>query len=79
MERMLIIEDDRSLYQPLQHVFEADGFHLDFAEDGAAGIEAFRKAHSSDSSCLISSFPKFTGGKFAGRSEVRPQAFLSSC
>jgi DNA-binding response OmpR family regulator len=44
MERMLVIEDDRSLYKPLQHVFEADGFSLDFAEDGAAGIEAFRKA-----------------------------------
>ena len=44
MERMLIIEDDRSLYQPLQHVFEADGFQLDFAADGAAGIEAFRNA-----------------------------------
>jgi DNA-binding response OmpR family regulator len=42
MERMLVIEDDRSLYQPLQHVFEADGFHLDFAADGAAGLEAFR-------------------------------------
>jgi DNA-binding response OmpR family regulator len=42
MERMLVIEDDRSLYKPLQHVFEADGFHLDFAADGAAGIEAFR-------------------------------------
>lgn len=42
MERMLVIEDDRSLYQPLQHVFEADGFRLDFAADGAAGIEAFR-------------------------------------
>ena len=44
MERMLVIEDDRALYKPLQHVFEADGFRLDFAEDGAAGIEAFRKA-----------------------------------
>ena len=44
MERMLVIEDDRSLYIPLQHVFEADGYSLDFAEDGKAGIEAFRKA-----------------------------------
>ena len=44
MERMLVIEDDRALYKPLRHVFEADGFTLDFAEDGAAGIEAFRKA-----------------------------------
>ena len=23
MERMLVIEDDRALYKPLQHVFEA--------------------------------------------------------
>src|SRR5688500_6214018 len=44
MERMLVIEDDRTLYQPLQHVSEAGGFRVDFAEDGAAGIEAFRKA-----------------------------------
>ena len=42
MERMLVIEDDRSLYQPLQRVFEADGFQLDFAADGAAGLAAFR-------------------------------------
>jgi len=42
MERMLVIEDDRALYQPLRHVFESDGFHLDFAADGAAGLEAFR-------------------------------------
>ena len=44
MERMLVIEDDRALYKPLQRVFEADGFQLDFAADGAAGIEAFRSA-----------------------------------
>jgi DNA-binding response OmpR family regulator len=44
MERMLVIEDDRSLYKPLRHVFEADGYSLDFAEDGPSGIEAFRRA-----------------------------------
>lgn len=43
MERVLVIEDDRSLYKPLQHVFEGEGFLLDFAEDGAAGIDSFRK------------------------------------
>jgi DNA-binding response OmpR family regulator len=42
MERMLVIEDDRSLYKPLKRVFEADGYSLDFAGDGAAGLEAFR-------------------------------------
>jgi DNA-binding response OmpR family regulator len=42
MEKMLIIEDDRSLYKPLKRVFEADGYTLDFAADGAAGLESFR-------------------------------------
>ena len=44
MERMLVIEDDRSLYGPLQRVFEADGYSLDFAEDGESGLQSFRKA-----------------------------------
>src|SRR5262245_21561661 len=42
MEKMLIIEDDQSLYKPLRYVFEADGYSLDFAADGAAGLEKFR-------------------------------------
>ena len=42
MERMLVIEDDRSLYKPLRQVFEADGYSLDFAGDGVAGLAAFR-------------------------------------
>ena len=44
MDRMLVIEDDRALQTPLRHVFEDDGFAVDFAEDGAAGIAAFRKS-----------------------------------
>jgi len=44
MGRMLIIEDDRSLYKPLKHVFEAEGYTLDFAADGAAGLASFRAA-----------------------------------
>lgn len=43
MERMLVIEDERALYKPLKRVFEADGYSLEFAGDGAAGLEAFRK------------------------------------
>jgi DNA-binding response OmpR family regulator len=42
MERILIIEDDRKLYKPLTRVFEAEGYALDFASDGAAGLEVFR-------------------------------------
>ena len=44
MEKILIIEDDRSLQKPLKHVFEAEGYTLAFAVDGAAGIDAFRSA-----------------------------------
>jgi len=42
MEKILIIDDDRSLQKPLKHVFEAEGYGLDFATDGSAGLEAFR-------------------------------------
>ena len=44
MEKILIIEDDRTLYNPLKRTFEADGYSPDFASDGAAGLEAFRAA-----------------------------------
>jgi DNA-binding response OmpR family regulator len=44
MEKILIIEDDRTLYKPLQHAFEKEGFSPNFASDGAAGLEAFRAA-----------------------------------
>src|SRR5262245_2629304 len=43
MERVLVIEDDRALYKPLKRVFEAAGYSLDFAGDGAAGLEVFRR------------------------------------
>ncbi len=42
MEKILIVEDDRSLQKPLTHVFEAEGYALEIATDGAAGVEAFR-------------------------------------
>jgi DNA-binding response OmpR family regulator len=42
MEKILIIEDDRTLYKPLQHAFEKEGYSPNFAADGAAGLEAFR-------------------------------------
>jgi DNA-binding response OmpR family regulator len=44
MEKILIIEDDRSLYKPLRRAFESEGYSPDFASDGAAGLEAFHAA-----------------------------------
>jgi len=43
-ERLLIIEDDRSLYKPLKHIFESEGYAVDFAADGAAGLASVRAA-----------------------------------
>jgi len=44
MEKLLIIEDDRSLHKALRKLFETEGYNLEFATDGAAGLEAFRTA-----------------------------------
>ena len=44
MEKILIIDDDRTLHIPLKHAFEAEGYSPDFASDGVAGLEAFRAA-----------------------------------
>ena len=42
MEKLLIIEDDRSIHKALRKLFESEGYSLEFATDGAAGLEAFR-------------------------------------
>jgi DNA-binding response OmpR family regulator len=44
MEKILVIEDDRSLHKPLRRIFEAEGYTLDFATDGPGGLDAFRAA-----------------------------------
>ena len=44
MENILIIEDDRTLYEPLKHAFETEGYLPDFASDVALGLETFRAA-----------------------------------
>ena len=44
MEKILIIEDDRSLHKPLRLIFEAEGYTPEFATDGLAGLAAFRAA-----------------------------------
>jgi two-component system, OmpR family, alkaline phosphatase synthesis response regulator PhoP len=44
MEKILIVEDDRSLYKALKLAFEAEGYSIEFASDGEAGLKAFRSA-----------------------------------
>jgi two-component system, OmpR family, alkaline phosphatase synthesis response regulator PhoP len=43
MERILIIEDDSAVRRALKRLFEAEGYDVDLAGDGPAGLELFRK------------------------------------
>ncbi len=43
-ERILVIEDDRAVQKALKRLFEAEGFAVDIAGNGAAGLEMFRVA-----------------------------------
>ncbi len=43
-ERILVIEDDRAVQKALKRLFEAEGFTVDIAGNGAAGVEMFRAA-----------------------------------
>ena len=42
MDRILLIEDDRTLHKALKLLFESEGYALEIAPDGAAGLETFR-------------------------------------
>jgi DNA-binding response OmpR family regulator len=43
-ERILVIEDDRAVQKALRRLFEGEGFAVDIAGNGAAGLEMFRAA-----------------------------------
>jgi DNA-binding response OmpR family regulator len=47
MERVLVVEDDRSVQRALKRLFESEGYHIDIAGDGTAGLAAFRAAFPS--------------------------------
>ncbi len=42
VERILVIEDDRGVQKALKRLFEGEGFAVDIASNGAAGLEMFR-------------------------------------
>ncbi len=42
MEKILIIEDDRSIHKALTRLFESEGYAVDVATDGRAGLAAFQ-------------------------------------
>jgi len=42
MQKVLIIEDDTRIHKTLRLLFESEGYTLETASDGAAGLETFR-------------------------------------
>ena len=44
MEKILVIEDDRAIQKALTRLFESEGYRLEIAATGTAGLEAFRAA-----------------------------------
>jgi two-component system, OmpR family, alkaline phosphatase synthesis response regulator PhoP len=47
MEKILVIEDDRSIHKALKRLLEGEGFSVEFATDGQSGLAAFRAAPAS--------------------------------
>jgi two-component system, OmpR family, alkaline phosphatase synthesis response regulator PhoP len=43
-ERILVIEDDHGVQKALKRLFEGEGFAVDIASNGAAGLEMFKAA-----------------------------------
>jgi CheY-like chemotaxis protein len=76
-ERILVIEDDRAVQKALKRLFEAEGFLVDIAGNGAAGLEMFRAATPSVL-VLDLSLPGTLGRMFAGRSTRQRRHFPSS-
>lgn len=42
MDKILVIEDDRAIRKALKQLFEPEGYTVEVAADGAAGLAAFR-------------------------------------
>lgn len=44
MEKILVIEDDRAIQKALKRLFDSEGYAVEVAANGAAGLAAFRAA-----------------------------------
>lgn len=60
MERILVVEDDRAVQKALRRLFESEGYAVESAFDGAAGLGAFR-ATTPSAVVLDLRLPKMSG------------------
>src|SRR3954453_562771 len=47
MEKILVVEDDRATRKVLKQLFEAEGYGTEIAQNGAQGLEMFRRSRPS--------------------------------
>lgn len=60
MTKILLVEDEQSLREPLMYLLESEGYEVIEAEDGAAAITQFEK-HGADLILLDLMLPKLSG------------------
>ena len=60
MERILVVEDDRAVQKALKRLFESEGYSVESAFDGVAGLGAFR-ASTPSAVVLDLQLPKMSG------------------
>ncbi|MBJ7280319.1 MAG: response regulator transcription factor [Rhodoluna sp.] len=60
MTKILLVEDEQSLREPLMFLLESEGYEVIEAEDGAAAISQFEK-HGADLILLDLMLPKLSG------------------
>ncbi len=46
MDKVLIVEDSQAMQRALQRAFTAEGYQVDVASDGIAGLISFREQRS---------------------------------
>jgi nitrogen-specific signal transduction histidine kinase/CheY-like chemotaxis protein len=65
--RVLVVDDDESVSELMQDLFESWGLEVVVARDGAAGLEAFsRDTRGFDLALLDQTMPRMTGLELAG-------------
>jgi DNA-binding response OmpR family regulator len=77
-ERILVIEDDPAVQRALKRLFEAEGFAVDIAGNGAAGLEMFRAGAPGQDVCreISQAAPSLPIIVLSARTEVMDKVLL---
>ena len=67
MDKVLIVEDSQAMQRALQRAFTAEGYQVDVASDGLAGLNSFREQRP-NAVLLDLKLPGMHGREFAASS-----------